>query len=162
MLELRTSEATVVHCLAQPASLDELPAIERSDAYRVAPDELILLASGRGRADLLEAASSALGSKEPGGLTVDMSDGWAILSIVGTGFEAVLTRLSAIAPPPSRPAFLQGAVAEVPAKTIVLDKVIHVMVAATVEHQLRDRIRSACADLDVREFPPAPLTSGPA
>lgn len=131
--------------------------IESCGAYRVAPGELILVGYGPGRAGVRDAAEAALCTAEPGSLVVDMSDGWVILSVTGLGFEATLTRLSAIAPPSSPPAFLQGAIAEVPAKAIVLSSAIHVMVATTVEHHLRERISSACADLGVRDLPPAPL-----
>ena len=162
MLELRISEATVVECMAKPGALDALQLPSPAGSYRVAPDELLVIGSGTGRTDLVDAASRTLGRDDPGSLVVDMSDGWSIVSVHGPARDAVLRRLSAVKPPATRPAFLQAAIADVPARAIVLDDALHVLVESTVEHRVRARILAACADLAVQEMDAAPLGPLPA
>ena len=157
VLELRISQATVIQCMARAGALDAFQLPSPSGSYRVAPDELLVVGSGTGRTDLIDAASRTLGRDDPGSLVVDMSDGWSIVSVHGPACDAVLARLSAVKPAATRPAFLQAAIADVPARAIVLDDSVHILVESTVTHHVRARILAACADLGVQEMDAPPL-----
>ena len=131
MLEVRRSEAHVVRCLARPETLDALPETVGVHACRVAPDELLLVG---------EAAEIDLAN----GLAVDETGGWAAWTLSGPDAVEALGRLSAL---PPGPGFLQGAVAGVPAKAIVGETEIHLLVAASLAHHVEERVRAACSDL---------------
>ena len=85
---------------------------------RIAPDELWLIGPASARAELARRARSYLSGTDPDGVAVDQSDGWMAWTVSGVQAPTLLARLSTIALPPERPAFCQGAVAEVPAKAI--------------------------------------------
>lgn len=142
MLELSPASTTILVCLAPRDALDALPPVDGATACRVAADELMLVSfSGRLDAELLAARLAP-----SGGLLVDQSDAYAVWTLSGVADEA-FARLSAVELPPRRPAFVQGAVAGVPAKAIAEDDRIHVLVGAPLGHHLRDRVVATCADL---------------
>ncbi len=157
MLELRTSNAAVVSCLAAPSVLDGLRPPSAAGCYRVAPGELLVIGPAATRARLTDEATAAVRNEDPGALIVDATDGWSVVTITGSAVQSVLTRLTTVKPPPSRPAFIQAAFAEVPAKAIVLSDALHVLVESTAAHHVRQRVLAACADLGVREIEPAEL-----
>jgi hypothetical protein len=84
------------------------------------------------------------------GLAVDLSDGWSALTVHGDVTDRVWERFSENAVPADRPAFVQGAVAGVAAKAIVVDSLIHFLVPAPQRHHLPHRILHGCADLSPR------------
>jgi hypothetical protein len=131
VLEVRRSEVHAVRCLARPETLDALPETVGVHAFRVAPDELLLIG--------LQAETDL-----PGGLAVDETGGWAAWTLSGPDAVEALGRLSAL---PPGPGFLQGAVAGVPAKAIVSEAEIHLLVAASLAHHVEERLRAACSDL---------------
>jgi hypothetical protein len=131
VLEMRRSEPRVVRCLARPETLDALPETAGVHAYRVAPDELLLIG--------LQAEPDL-----PGGLAVDETGGWAAWTLSGPDAVEALGRLSAL---PPGPGFLQGAVAGVPAKAILGEAEIHLLVAASLAHHVEERLSAACSDL---------------
>jgi hypothetical protein len=154
VLELVRSEASILCCLAGAEQLDALPAVDGSFVCRVAPDELLLVAPvgvlpGR-VADELE-------ERDPHALVVDQTAGWSVWTLLGPDAGTAFARLSEIPPPRERPAFVQGAIAEVPAKAIFLADCIHVLVPSSASDHLRMRVLTACTDVEARERQPVPL-----
>jgi hypothetical protein len=147
VLELLSTEAEVVHCFAQREVLDGFPALADVVACRVAPDELMLVAL---RGSVKETASTYVESADPGGLVAEQSDGWAIWTLTGQGAAEAFARLSAIRPPTERPGFSQGEIGGVPARAIVLDDRIHVLVASSLGHHICERVVAVCENVQVR------------
>ncbi len=131
MLELVRTHTEVVRCFARPEALDQLPAIAGRSSFRIAPDEVMLVGSG-------EAVD------HPGVLVVHEPGGWTALTLAGPDRLEAFARVSAMRPDPG---FLQGMVGGAPAKAIVRDGVIHVLVPASYGDHVEARIRAACADL---------------
>lgn len=141
MLELEETKAGVVRCLAAREVLERFPVIPGAIRCRVAPDELLLLVPARPPEEVVAEAVAALGED---GLVVDQSGGWTVWTLTGAEKEEALARLSAV---PPRSGFLQGRIADVPAKAVVLDNRVHLLVAASHGAYVEERIRSACQDL---------------
>jgi hypothetical protein len=131
VLEVSRSSPRVVRCLAHPDVLDALAKTADGHACRVAADELLLL----DRSADIDLA---------GGLAVEETGGWAEWTLSGPDAAEALARLSAL---PPGPGFLQGDVAGVPAKAIVADGEIHLLVPASLAHHVEERVLAACADL---------------
>jgi hypothetical protein len=108
-----------------------MPEMTGVHACRVAPDELLLIGR-RAEVDL------------PEGLAVTETGGWAAWTLSGRDAGEALARLSMLS---DGPGFLQGIVAGVPAKAIVSEVEIHLLVAASLGHHVEERFRAACSDL---------------
>lgn len=132
MLELRSVPLAVVRVFGAPP----LPG-----AHRIAPDEQLLV--GDSPAELVALAGDA-------SLVVDHSDGVAAFELAGDDVDAAFARLSELQLPAGRPAFLQGLVADLPAKVIVTDTLL-VLVSSVVCDSFRAGVLEACAGLAVRE-----------
>lgn len=141
MLELEETRAGVVRCLAAAGVLERFPVIPGAIRCRVAPDELLLLVPVRPPEEVVEEAVAALGEN---GLVLDQSGGWTVWTLTGAEKEEALARLSAV---PPRGGFLQGRIADVPAKAVVLDNRVHILVAASHGAYVEERIRAACQDI---------------
>ena len=141
MLELEETKAGVVRCLAAADVLERFPAIPGAIRCRVAPDELLLLTPARPSEEIVSEAVAALGDS---GVVVDQSGGWTVWTLSGSDMKEALARLSAV---PPGAGFLQGRIADVPAKAVVLDTRIHVLVAASHGAYVEGRMRAACHDL---------------
>lgn len=131
MLEVSGSRPRVIRCLGHPEALDALATSADVHACRVAADELFLV----GQAADVEVA---------GGLAVEETGAWAEWTLSGPDAAEAVARLSAL---PAGPGFLQGEVAGVPAKAIIGDGEIHLLVPASVAHHVEERVLVACADL---------------
>lgn len=151
MLELAHAEATVVRLMARAAALDSLPGLEDVFRGRVAADELMLIALAPGRQDLVEAAAAHFDAVDPDALVIGETDGWTIWTISGGAADEAFARLSALPLPATRPAFLQGAVAGVPAKVVAEPGRLHIVLVASLGDHVRERVLSACADLEPTE-----------
>lgn len=156
MLELAPARATVVRCFGEPRALDGFLSAGAA-LGRVAPDELWVVGPASAREELTQRARSHLAGADPDGLVVEQSDGWAAFTITGECATTVIARLSSIALPPDGPAFLQGSVADVPAKVLVDSDRLHLIVPAQLGHHIPARVREACADLGVRVGEPRDL-----
>lgn len=154
MLEFARAEASILCCLARPEELDALPAVGRTYACRVAPDELLLVAPP---GDLPGDVAPLLSERDPDAIAVDQSAGWTVWTLLGPDAGRAFARLSEIPPPAERPAFVQGAIAEVPGKAVFLTDRIHVLVPSSVADHMRMRVLTACRDLDPQEREPSPL-----
>ena len=155
MLELAETEAGVVRCLARAETLERFPLVPGAIRCRVAPDELLLLVPSRPSQEVAVEAAAYLGEA---GVAADQSGGWTIWTLSGGDEGEAFARISAV---PPGGGFLQGGIAGVPAKAVVLEDRIHVLVAASHGAYVEERIRAACRDLlpawpDVAE-PEAPL-----
>ncbi|MBI4421820.1 MAG: hypothetical protein HY560_13435 [Gemmatimonadetes bacterium] len=148
MLELAPARAAVVRCFGQPRALDAFPTAGAA-LGRVAPDELWLIGPAQTKAELTQRAQSYLAGADPDGLVVEQSDGWSAWTVSGDDATAVVSRLSSMALPSDRPAFLQGALAHVPAKVLLLSDRLHLLVPAPLGHHLPERVKQACEDLGV-------------
>lgn len=157
MLTMAPTEAAIIRCLGAPGALDGLPTPPGAYAGRVAPDEVMLLGAHEARAAILAHAAASLAQADPHGLVVDATDGWSVWTISGPEVQRAFAALTAIPFPDDTGAFLQGVIAEVPAKALVFGMRVHVMVASTVGHLLRERIERACSDLPFRTEPSAPM-----
>jgi hypothetical protein len=141
VLELSAVSTGVVGCFAQPQALDRLNG-NGGRSVRVAPNELLLL-TDRSRVGELE---GELGSADPTGLVVDLSSAFAIWSFRGDARFEAFCRLSQLELP-GAPAVVQGLVSHVPAKVVVLEDELLVLVSSAVGHHVHERVLKACADL---------------
>ena len=146
-----------MNCLAEAAQLDALPAVDAAFPCRVAPDELLLVAPAGSHPDLLGQVAGLLEDGDPHALVLDQTPGWSVWSLAGPNVWRAFARLSAIPVPSTRPAFVQGTIAEVPGKAVVLADRLHLLVPSPLGHHLRARVLTACADLGPRETEPQAL-----
>jgi hypothetical protein len=162
VLELQPVQAAIIGCFARSDAVDALME-GRALAIRVAPDELLLVVEPEASAASVSSVGRSLAVLDPGGLTLDLSGGYAVFRVRGDWAEA-FARLCA-APSPEPPATIQALFAHVPAKLIASTDELLVVVSSVVSHHVRDRVMTACGDLDPRELAAAPLSmsiSGPA
>jgi sarcosine oxidase gamma subunit len=155
VLDIVPSRAAVIRCFAEPRALDTFP--PGAGLARVARDELWLLGGASARNDLAARAKSYFAGVDPDGTVVDQSDGWSAWTVTGPDSTAILKRLSAIRVPTERPAFVQGAVAEVPAKVLVQADRLLLFAPAPFAHHVSNRMLAACADLGARLAQPEEL-----
>ena len=141
MLELAETWAGVVRCLGRAEALERFPLVPGAIRCRVAPDELLLLVPSRPSQEVAAEAAAYLGEA---GVAADQSGGWTVWTLSGSDMKEAFARLSAV---PLRSGFLQGRIADVPAKAVVLDTRIHILVAASHGAYVEERIRAACHDL---------------
>lgn len=145
MLEFCPLPSGVIACYAEPAALDGLIG-NGGVAVRVAPNELLLLTERSRLADI----DGALSATDAGCLVVDASSSFAIWALRGDGRFEAFRRLSQLRLP-AAPAVLQGLVVHVPAKVVVLERELLVLVSSALSHHLRERIVAACSDLAPQE-----------
>jgi hypothetical protein len=145
VLEFCPVSSGVIACYAEPGALDRLNG-NGGRSVRVATNELLLL-TDRSRVAEIEAGLSAT---DPGCLVVDVSSAFAIWALRGDECFEAFRRLSALKLP-AAPAAVQGLVAHVPAKVLVLEGELLLLVSSAVSHHLRERIVAACFDLAPRE-----------
>jgi len=138
VLELLQTKLRVVRCLGPASVLDSLDP-GTSTTCRVAADELLLLG--------WDGNLPTLGH----GLALDHSDAFAAFAFKGDRADEAFSRLSEVELPDERPAFVQGAVATVPAKVVVEENRILVLVSSSLGHHLRERALESCADLELVE-----------
>jgi hypothetical protein len=134
----------IVACLASPGTLAAFPAVSDAHACRVAPDELWLVAPPARVPEIERFAAQHLAGAEPTALVLDESDGWTGFTLGGDEGPRVFAQLSAVPLPETRPAFVQGAVAGGPAKVLLLQGGIHVLVPSTLRHHVAARLRDVC------------------
>jgi sarcosine oxidase gamma subunit len=147
VLELQRLDVAVVASLARADVLDRLR-LSGAVALRVASDELLFV-TALGNVDMLMSAVSAeIGD---GGLVVDQSDGFTGWTLRGDDAPEAFSRLSAIPLARTQPAFQQGLVAGAPAKILVADGEIHLLVPSPLGHHIRERVLCGCADLAPQE-----------
>jgi hypothetical protein len=147
VLELVTTEVSVVGAFASPGALDTLTP---AGAYRcrVAPDESMLVREpGVGAALVRDAGAVTAG--DPDAVVVDTTDGWAVWTLEGDARIEAFARLSDVRL--GEQGYVQGDVAHVPVRVIVDASRLHLFVPVMWRGYLRRRILERCSTLDVRE-----------
>lgn len=147
MVEITESQAAIIACLDTAQVLDGMPSHGGAFRARVAGEELLLIGGSAAAAELLAYATAYLERAGSSGLAVDVTDAWSVCTVSGADVAEVWARLSENRLPDERPAFMQGAVASVPAKTIAGDGEIHVLTPSNLGHHLPHRIFGLCRDL---------------
>jgi len=158
VLKLAATRASVVGCFAAPEALDTLAAVKDASSCRVAPDEIMLVGEPASAEELVRVAAELTVRADPDAVVLDATDGWAIWTISGEATREAFARLSAVPLPDE--GFLQGSVAHVPVRVIVLPDRLHLLAPAMWREHLRERILHDCASLGVQEVPePATWTA---
>jgi hypothetical protein len=138
VLEVVASSTSLVGVYGEPGALDALDALD--GVYRIAPDEAMVV----GEPDMIATTLT-----DPHAVVLDVTDGWAVLTLSGDGVRAGFARLSALRLPDE--GFVQGDVARVPARVIVERDRLRIFVPAMWVEHVRSRILRRCADLGIRE-----------
>lgn len=157
VLELSESTAVVIRCFADPTAIEAMPVPPSAFPCRIAPDELLLLLPREAGERTLADLSDDLAVADPGGIALDQTDGFTLWTVAGDTADKAFARLSAIPLPVTRPCFVQGLVARVPAKTLAFPGELHILVSSTLGHAVHAEILAACADLGVQEVSPRML-----
>ena len=134
----------VVSAVAAPDALDALVVPGRATAYRVADDELLLVCDRDVVDEVTRDVETRLTVSDPDAVVFDTSDGWAGVVLDGEDAELVFARLSRVPLPAA--GFIQCEVAHVPAKVLVEEGRIRVLVGSSLEDHLRSRIAAASGD----------------
>jgi hypothetical protein len=146
VLEIRPSRAVIILCMGDARAWDVAPRAGAT-VCRVAQDERWIVGPAGAADELWAWAAAQAQTIGPSAYAVDVTDGWTVWTITGSGTDEAWARLSENRVPPGRPAFVQGAVATIPAKAIVQDGCIHFFTPSPLGHHLPRRILEACADL---------------
>lgn len=156
MLEIRPARAVIVLCLgdarAWSAVRPRLGAV-----CQIAPDERWVVGPARFAGELVAWARERAQAIGAPAFAIDVTDAWTVWSVSGIGIDELWARLSENPVPPGRPAFVQGAVASMPAKAIVQDGCVHFFVPSPLGHHLPQRIQEAGVDLGPQVAAPADL-----
>ncbi len=150
MLELTPTSPRVITCLATEDSLGAMTTVPDTHMLRVAPGERVFLCPESLAQDVIDRIMAHLAESDPDGMVVDQSDGWSVWILRGRERDEVIARLSVLPLPEERPAFLQGAVAQVQARILLGRSATCLMVPAPVGHHVESRIVQACRDLEAR------------
>lgn len=151
MLDLVATRAAVVVCVGDRSAVDAVVSLaDGASAFRIAPDEAMLVGDPNVADGLTRTAAEAATPIDADAIVVDASDGWSGWTLEGKGAREALERLSQVPFPDT--GFVQGDVAHVPARVVLAAPTqIHVFVPAMWREHLRERIVVDCAALGVRE-----------
>jgi len=141
MPELARAPIGVVTASAETGALDLLLVPGRAFACRVADDELLLLCARPVADEVAREVATRLAALDPDALVIDATDGWATVSIAGDDARASFGLLSRLELPDA--GFLQGEVVHVPAKVVVGDDGVLILVPSIWEAHLHDRAAKA-------------------
>lgn len=157
MLELLSTDASVVSCFAAPDALDHVAApFEGVVCCRVAPDEIMLIGQPGAAEEIVGAARGRI-ADDAHAVVLDASDGWAVWTLSGHEANEALRRLSAV--DPAGRTYTAGDVARVPVRIVWFPGLLHLLVGAMWRDYLRERLLEACRALGGREAArPAPWT----
>jgi hypothetical protein len=157
VVEITESHAAIIACLDTAEVLERIPSQAGTFRARVAPGELLLVGPASAAADLLAQAAAYLERAGSSGLAIDVSDAWSVCTVAGADASEVWARLSENRLPDERPAFVQGAIASVPAKTIAGDGEIHMFTPSNLGHHVPHQIFAQCRDLAPQAGTPRPF-----
>jgi hypothetical protein len=144
VVRLRRVDLAVVNVLATPEACDGLTTLDDAQVCRVAADESLLIGGA-----VLEKASGLAAGADPDALVLDVTEGWASWRLEGEDARVAFARVSELCLPGD--GFIQGEVARVPAKVLVDDVGITLLVPAMVADHVRERIMADCRVLGVTE-----------
>ena len=151
MLEVAPVEATLIHCLAAPEALEHLRVTAPAVIGPLAPGETLIVAPPQDTATAAE-ADRALAA-DPDRLVIDLTDAYDGFRLAGD-YRAAFARCADWPLPDTGRLLLQGLFAQLAAKVVQSDTELYVFVGSHVGHHLDQRLRHACADLDVVFRPP--------
>jgi hypothetical protein len=132
------AEVGAVSACATGQALDALLVPGRATACRLADDELLLVCDPAVATEVAREVETRLTVLDPDALVLDTSDGWGGLLLDGDDAGRVFARLSRL--PLPEQGFVQGEVCHVPAKVLVEDAGIRILVAAALGDHLRSRV----------------------
>lgn len=136
MFEMTTPDVAVIGCFASEDAIGALEAIDV--AYRIAPDEAMLVGA-RGQAQaLLDTAAAIVLNIDPDAVVLDATDGWAALAFSGDNSAETFAGLSHLELPEE--GFEQGDVAHVPVRVIVTPQEIRLFVPAMWGAYVSERV----------------------
>jgi hypothetical protein len=158
VLELLSTDASVVSCFAAPDALDRVAApSEGVVCCRVAPDEIMLIGQPGAAEEIVRAARDRISAGDAHAVVLDASDGWAVWTLSGSEANEALRRLSAV--DPAGRTYTACDVARVPVRIVSYPGLLHLLVGAMWRDYLRERLLEACRALGGREGArPAPWT----
>ena len=157
MLELLSTDASVISCFAAPDALDHVAAPSAGVVCcRVAPDEIMLIGQPGEAKGIVRAARGQIAG-DAHAVVLDASDGWAVWTLSGNETNEALRRLSAIHP--AGRTYTAGDVARVPVRILSFPGLLHLLVGAMWRDYLRERLLEACRAAGGREgVRPGPWT----
>ena len=141
MPDIARAPVGVVTASASAEALDLLLVPGRALACRVADDELLLLSPPPVTDEVAREAATRLGALDPDALVMDTTDGWAAISVAGDDARPSFGLLSRLELPDT--GFLQGEVVHVPAKVVVDDGRVLILVPSIWETHLYERAATA-------------------
>jgi hypothetical protein len=127
-----------VTACATSEALDALVVPGRATGYRIADDELLLVCQPEVADEVVRDVETRLTVLDPDAIVVETTDSWAASVLEGDEASSVFALLSRLHLPDR--GFVQGEVAHVPAKVLVEDGGIRILVPAALEAHLRSRI----------------------
>jgi len=137
VLELVPTRAGVVAGMAAPTAVDA--AMATTGAFRVAPDELMVVGAAQESAAVTIALRDTLVAGDPDAVAIDTSEGWSVWSLRGDEARRMFGYLGTFALPEA--GLAQGDVAHVPVRVVVASPIlIHLLVPAMWGAYLRERL----------------------
>lgn len=149
MLELYSTQASLVLCAASPEGVDA--AVEGGEALRVAPDEALFPGPPGSIEPMVASVRERVEPIDDDAVVLDATDGWAIWTLEGGSVRDAFAHLSALELPED--GFVQGEVARVPVKVAARGDQLHLFVPAMWGAHLHARILADCSHLGIRERP---------
>lgn len=137
MAELRVELPSVVCVLGSSEVCDAVEARDGVTLMRVAPREVMLVGPG----DL----SGVPSSTGPRAWVEDVSDAWVALTLEGADAPDVFARISELEPP--KEGWIQGEVARAPAKVLIVEDRVTILVPAMLAAHVEERIRVDAAEV---------------
>lgn len=137
MAELRVELPSVVCVLGSSEVCDAVEARDGLTLMRVAPREVMFVGPG----DLSDVPSST----GPRAWVEDVSDAWVALTLEGTDAPDVFARISELEPP--KEGWIQGEVARAPAKVLIVEDRVTILVPAMLAAHVEERIRVDAAEV---------------
>jgi hypothetical protein len=132
------ADVRVVAVLASEPACDRVT--DLPGGCRISPTEVMVLGDVS-----IEVLDRAVKAEDPDALLLDVSDGWALVPLEGPHAREAFARLSELALPSE--GFVQGAVAGIGARILVLRDAIELLVPASVEAHVRARVEADCRGL---------------
>ena len=153
MFEIRRTLVGVVTASAGAGALDGLVVPGRAFGCRTADDELMLLSVPQVTDEVVREVSTRLAALDPDALVIDMTDGWAAITVAGDGTRASFGRLSRMELPDA--GFTQGEVVHIPAKVVAHGEQVLILAPSMWEAHLQDRVTKvlgSAGSLDTRPW----------
>ena len=138
MAELRTSTPTVTAVLASAGACDRVSGLP--GACPVSAVEVAIVGDAS-----ITALRHAVERVDPDAVVRDVSDGWVLHTLEGTGAREAFARLSELELPGS--GFVQGAVARIGVRVLVDGDRVGLLVPSMLAAHLRERIEDECREL---------------